>query len=212
MTSMPQNSLVLVRFCLILLSSRLSLILMFFYHQRQFNHLATLFLHTLSILHAWAALHYWDKNVQSVLNELVFDITPWQSSGSTLQQCYEEDVEFNSCFISCRHRQLRAMDELQERLLEEVHDQGGEWPSQLPMLLPNRSGVQHRRRIWCSNTERFPMERCQRAEREAGDLQAHSSLLHPLYADTGVHHAGSTALLLRWQHEAHHSRQRGRHT
>lgn len=36
---------------------------MFLYYQRQFSHVATLLLHTLSILHAWAALCR-DENVQ----------------------------------------------------------------------------------------------------------------------------------------------------
>ena len=121
------------------------------------------------------------------------------------------DVALSSVFVSSRHRQLWAMDELQERIPEEVHDQGGKRPSQLPLLLPHWGGLQRSGRTRCPHPQRFPLERRQRAQREAGDLQTHGALLHPLHADAGVHHAGRAALLLRRQHEAHHPRERGRH-
>lgn len=78
------------------------------------------------------------------------------------------------------------MDELQERVFEEIHDQSGKRPSKLPLLIPNWGGVRYCGRPRRPNAARFPLERRQRPEREAGDLQTNSPLLHPLNADPGI--------------------------
>ncbi len=109
-----------------------------------------------------------------------------------------------------RYRQLRALDELQERVPQEIHEQSGQWPTQLPLLVPNRGGLQHHRYPRRHHKAQLPLEGCQRTKGEAGDLQTHRTLLHPLHAHAGIHHAGGPALLLRRQHEAYHPRQRGR--